>query len=123
MSIESFLDVTLPNDAEIRVVILGGSSFTDITVDLVMNVCLNRFKEENRNVKIEMWRVRFCDSPGLSMLLKLQKEIGRQGFKLILEIGDRAFWGFLRVMKIDEFIEIRLVSADGLKVEIEKEKA
>jgi anti-anti-sigma regulatory factor len=109
MGADNVLDLTLEKDPEIRIAILGGHSFTDFTVDLAGQMCGQRYAEKKRSVVLEMWGVKYCNSMALAMLLRLQRQLAKDGFKVILELGDVPFSSFLKMMKIDEFLEIRMV--------------
>lgn len=109
MGADDVLDLTLEDDPEIRVAILGGHSFADFTVDLARHLCDQRSAEKKRSVVLEMWSIKYCNSMALCMLLKIQKQLAKDGNKLILELGDVPFSSFLKMMKIDEILEIRMV--------------
>jgi anti-sigma B factor antagonist len=89
----------------IYIEIEGDISFNN--VQDIRKTILNNLLETDRNAVLNLSKVDFMDSSGLSIFITLLKRVKERGGELILEQPHEMVQKILEITRLDELLEIR----------------
>ena len=93
----------------------GATVFIDLEGDISFNnvqdirkTILNNLLETDRSAVVNLAKVEFMDSSGLSIFITLLKRVKERGGDLILEYPQKIVQRILSLSRLDELMEIKM---------------
>ncbi|NLU35786.1 MAG: STAS domain-containing protein [Clostridiales bacterium] len=93
----------------------GDTVFIELEGDISFNnvqdirkTILNNLLETDRSAVVNLAKVEFMDSSGLSIFITLLKRVKERGGDLILEYPQKIVQRILSLSRLDELMEIRM---------------
>ncbi|HHU49925.1 MAG: STAS domain-containing protein [Caldicoprobacterales bacterium] len=90
----------------IYITIEGDVSFNN--VQDIRKTILENFQDTDKNAVLNLSKVDFMDSSGLSIIITLLKRVKERGGELVLEYPQKPVQRILEISSLGELVEIRL---------------